>query len=100
LAELLDHPSLATAASLAFEILSAEYPQLHLPLVKMLYKQKFFQTILKKLENKLDTYCEHHLNAFIYVLQTTPHTVLKMHVERVRAHYNISLDLLFSNYCY
>lgn len=83
LSELLDHPSLATVASLAFDIISAEYPQLHLPVVKYLFKQKFFHMILTKLGHKLETYCEHHLTAFIYVVKTTPHAVLKMNLEKV-----------------
>ncbi|KAM7362587.1 MMS19 nucleotide excision repair protein [Cochliomyia hominivorax] len=83
LADLLDHPSLASAASLAFDIISAEYPQLHLPIVKYLFKQKFFHMILNKLGHKLETYCEHHLTAFIYVVKTTPHAVLKMNLEKI-----------------
>lgn len=39
--------------------------------------------ILNKLGHKLETYCEHHLAAFIYVLKTTPHAVLKMNLEKV-----------------
>ncbi|XP_037819827.1 MMS19 nucleotide excision repair protein homolog [Lucilia sericata] len=83
LAELLDHASLAGAATLAFDIISAEYPQLHLPVVKFLFKQKFFHLILNKLGHKLETYCEHHLTAFIYVIKTTPHAVLKMNLEKI-----------------
>ncbi|XP_061393039.1 MMS19 nucleotide excision repair protein [Musca vetustissima] len=83
LSELLDHPSLSTAASLAFEIISAEYPQLHLPQVKFLFQQKFFHMILAKLGHKLEQYCEHHLMAFVYVLKATPHAVLKMNIEKI-----------------
>ncbi|XP_073846096.1 MMS19 nucleotide excision repair protein [Musca autumnalis] len=83
LSDLLDHPSLSTAAALAFEILSAEYPQLHLPQVKLLFQQKFFHMILAKLGHKLEQYCEHHLTAFVYVLKATPHAVLKMNIEKI-----------------
>ena len=79
----MEHPTLATVASLAFDIISAEYPQIHLPIVKYLFKQKLFHMILTKLGHKLETYCEHHLTAFIYVLKTTPHAVLKMNIEKV-----------------
>ncbi|XP_075146935.1 MMS19 nucleotide excision repair protein [Haematobia irritans] len=83
LSELLDHPSLSTAAALAFDIISAEYPQLHLPQVKFLFQQKLFHLILSKLGHKLESYCEHHLVAFVYVLKTTPHSVLKMNIEKI-----------------
>ncbi|XP_030373580.1 MMS19 nucleotide excision repair protein homolog [Scaptodrosophila lebanonensis] len=83
LAELLDHPTLSTGAALAFDIISAEYPELDLPVVKYLYKQKFFHTILNKLGNKLAAYCVHHLKAFIYVLKATPHPVLKLNIEKL-----------------
>lgn len=39
--------------------------------------------ILTKLGHKLETYCEHHLTAFVYVMKTTPHAVLKMNLEKV-----------------
>uniref|UniRef100_T1P948 MMS19 nucleotide excision repair protein n=1 Tax=Musca domestica TaxID=7370 RepID=T1P948_MUSDO len=83
LSELLDHPSLSNAASLAFEIISSEYPQLHLPQVKFLFQQKFFHMILSKLGHKLEQYCENHLTAFVYVLKATPHAVLKMNIEKI-----------------
>ncbi|XP_013098838.2 MMS19 nucleotide excision repair protein [Stomoxys calcitrans] len=83
LSELLDHPSLSTVAALAFDIIAAEYPQLHLPKVKFLFQQKFFHLMLSKLGQKLESYCEHHLVAFVYVLKTTPHAVLKMNIAKI-----------------
>uniref|UniRef100_A0A1A9WFT3 MMS19 nucleotide excision repair protein n=1 Tax=Glossina brevipalpis TaxID=37001 RepID=A0A1A9WFT3_9MUSC len=83
LAKLLEHPTLANAACMAFNIISTDYPRLHLPIIKFLYKQKFFQLMLTKLDHKLETYCEHHLRAFVYVLKTTPHSVLKMNIGNI-----------------
>ncbi|XP_037041244.1 MMS19 nucleotide excision repair protein homolog [Bradysia coprophila] len=81
--ELLDHPTLAHAAALAFEIISLEHPGLHLPVLKHLFKQKLFQIVLKKLWSKLVDFTEHHLTAFVHVLRITPHIVLKMNLDKV-----------------
>ncbi|XP_037956129.1 MMS19 nucleotide excision repair protein homolog [Teleopsis dalmanni] len=83
LAELLDNPSLVTAAALAFEIISAECAHLHLPTVLFLFKQKLFHIAFRALKPKLTSFCEHHINAFIYVLKGTPHSVLKMNVNEI-----------------
>lgn len=83
LAELLDHPKLSTAAALAFEIISLEYPNLHLPVLKHLFKQKIFVLAMKFLESKIEKFSEHHLTAMAHVLQITPHQVLKMNLEKV-----------------
>ncbi|KAJ6635125.1 MMS19 nucleotide excision repair protein, partial [Pseudolycoriella hygida] len=81
--ELLERPNLAHAASLAIEIISLEYPGLHLPILKHLYKQKLFQILLKKLWHKLADFTEHHLTAFVHVIRITPHIVLKMNLDKV-----------------
>uniref|UniRef100_A0A1A9VAD7 MMS19 nucleotide excision repair protein n=1 Tax=Glossina austeni TaxID=7395 RepID=A0A1A9VAD7_GLOAU len=83
LVKLLEHPTLAYAACEAFNIISSKYPHLHLPIIKFLYKQKYFQMMLKKLHHKLETYCEHHLQAFLYILRATPHAVLKLNIENI-----------------
>lgn len=83
LAELLDHPKLSEAAELAFEIISIEFPQLHLPLLKHLFKQKIFVLAMKFLEHKIEKFGEHHLTAMAHILQITPHQVLKMNIEKV-----------------
>ncbi|XP_055607018.1 MMS19 nucleotide excision repair protein [Uranotaenia lowii] len=83
LAELLDHPSLGTVAALAFEILSAAFPKLHLPLIKGLFKQKLFVLVMKKLEQKVEQYAETHLTALIHVYQIAPHIVLKTNMDKV-----------------
>jgi DNA repair/transcription protein MET18/MMS19 len=83
LSELLDHPKLSKAAELAFEIISFEFPYLHLPLLKHLFKQKIFVLALKFLEDKIEKFSEHHLTAMAHILQITPHTVLKMNIEKV-----------------
>ncbi|KAL7727200.1 hypothetical protein ACLKA6_004464 [Drosophila palustris] len=83
LSELLEHPTLCTAAALAFDIIAAEYPELDLPVVKFLYKQKFFHTIMNKLGSKLGSYSEHHMKAFIYVLKATPHSVIKLNIKQL-----------------
>lgn len=83
LAELLDHPKLSKAAELAFEIISMEIPQLHLPLLKHLFKQKVFVLAMKFLESKIEKFGEHHLTAMAHVLQITPHQVLKNNIEKV-----------------
>lgn len=83
LSELLDHPKLSKAAELAFEIISLEFPQLHLPLLKHLFKQKVFVLAMKFLEHKIEKFGEHHLTAMAHVLQITPHQVLKMNIEKV-----------------
>lgn len=88
--ELLDHPTLAHAAALAIEIISLEYPGLHLPVLKHLFKQKLFQIILKKLWSKLADFTEHHLTAFVHVLRITPHIVLKTNLDKV----NIVIDYI------
>ncbi|KAL5273707.1 MMS19 family protein [Megaselia abdita] len=84
LAKLLDHPTLSEAAVLAFDVISFEYPGLHLPVVKFLFKQKLFHIVLKKIWDKLEAFSEHHLKAFGYVVLATPHSVLKMNIEKVR----------------
>lgn len=83
LAELLDHPKLSKAAELAFEIISLEFPSLHLPLVKHFFKQKIFVLALKAFEDKIEKFSEHHLTAMAHILQITPHTVLKMNIDKV-----------------
>jgi DNA repair/transcription protein MET18/MMS19 len=83
LSELLDHPKLSKAAELAFEIISLELPQLHLPLLKHLFRQKIFVLAMKFLEHKIEKFGEHHLTAMAHVLQITPHQVLKMNIEKV-----------------
>lgn len=81
LAHLLEHPKLSTAAVLAFDILSVEFPKLHLPVVKLLYKQKLFHICLHKIIHKLEKYSSHHLTAFAYVLKITPHTIVKANLK-------------------
>uniref|UniRef100_A0A8W7PBF7 MMS19 nucleotide excision repair protein n=1 Tax=Anopheles coluzzii TaxID=1518534 RepID=A0A8W7PBF7_ANOCL len=83
IADLLDHPTLGHIAALAFEILSIEFPQLHLPLLRNLFKQKLFVWVMKKLEQKVEQYAETHLKALAFVLAATPHTVLKMNLSKV-----------------
>ncbi|XP_062556432.1 MMS19 nucleotide excision repair protein [Armigeres subalbatus] len=83
IAELLDHPTLGNTAALAFEILSAEFSHLHLPLVKKLFKQKLFVFVMKKLEQVGQKYVDNHLKALLYVYKPTPHLVLKMNIEKV-----------------
>ncbi|XP_017081741.2 MMS19 nucleotide excision repair protein homolog [Drosophila eugracilis] len=83
LSDLLKHPSLSTAAALGFDIIAAEYPELDLPVVKFLYKQKLFHTIMGKMGNKLANYCVHHLKAFVYVLKATPQAVIKLNIEQL-----------------
>ncbi|KFB35156.1 AGAP003548-PA-like protein [Anopheles sinensis] len=82
-AELLDHPTLSHMAALAFEILSLEFPQLHLPLLKSLFKQKLFVWVMKKLEGKMEQYAVAHLKALVFVFKATPHAVLKMNLSKV-----------------
>lgn len=83
LAELLDHPKLSKSAELAFEIISIELPYLHLPLLKHLFRQKIFVLALNFLEDKIEKFSEHHLTAMAHILQITPHTVLKMNIDKV-----------------
>lgn len=83
LSELLDHPKLRYAAMLSFEIISLECPQLHLPLLKHLFKQKIFVMAMKFMESKLEKFSEHHLTAMAYILQITPFQVLKLNTEKV-----------------
>ncbi|XP_055550573.1 MMS19 nucleotide excision repair protein [Wyeomyia smithii] len=83
IAELLDHPSLGNEAVLAFEILAGEFSQLHLPLIKNLFKQKLFIVVMKKLECTVERYLDTHLRALAQVYKYTPHVVLKMNIEKV-----------------
>ncbi|XP_017044265.1 MMS19 nucleotide excision repair protein [Drosophila ficusphila] len=83
LSDLLKHPTLSTAAALGFDIIAAEYPELDLPVVKFLYKQKLFHTIMGKMGSKLANYCVHHLKAFVYVLKATPQAVIKLNIEQL-----------------
>ncbi|XP_055853165.1 MMS19 nucleotide excision repair protein [Episyrphus balteatus] len=83
IAELLDHPTLSSAAKLAFDIISFEYPEIHLPCIRFLFKQKFFNVIYSKIAHKLECFSENHINAFIYVLKATPQTVLQMNIEKI-----------------
>ncbi|XP_017492934.1 PREDICTED: MMS19 nucleotide excision repair protein homolog isoform X2 [Rhagoletis zephyria] len=83
LTELLDHPTLASGATTAFEIIAAECDELFLTRVKFLYKQKLFVVVLNKLGAKLEAHSERHLIAFIYVLKSAPHVVQKMNIEKI-----------------
>lgn len=83
LIELLEHPSLSEAAIAAFEVISIEFPQLHLPVIKHLFKQKLFQLCMKSLWHKLESFSEKHLNAFVFVLKMTPHQVLVNNVQKI-----------------
>lgn len=82
-AHLLDHPALSSVAALAFEILSLEYPNLHLPIIKQFVKQKLFVIAMKLLEHKIEKFSENHLTATAHVFKITPHAVLKMNIEKV-----------------
>lgn len=84
LIDLLEHPTLSEAAVAAFDIISIECPHLHLPAVKHLFQQKLFQICLKGFCHKLETYSEHHVSAFVFVLKFTPHQVLKNNIQKVR----------------
>jgi DNA repair/transcription protein MET18/MMS19 len=79
----LDHPTLKNAAALAFDVISNEYPELHLPVVKHLFQQKLFMLVMKTFEKKLGHMTEHHLTAFAFVMKMTPHVVLKMNIAKV-----------------
>jgi len=68
---------------LGFDIIAAEYPELDLPVVKFLYKQKLFHTVMGKMGSKLANYCVHHLKAFVYVLKATPQAVIKLNIEQL-----------------
>uniref|UniRef100_A0A182NSN4 MMS19 nucleotide excision repair protein n=1 Tax=Anopheles dirus TaxID=7168 RepID=A0A182NSN4_9DIPT len=83
IADLLDHPTLGHMAALAFEILSLEFPQLHLPLLRNLFKQKLFVWVMNKLEKRMEQYAGTHLKALAFVFTATPHTVLKMNLTKV-----------------
>lgn len=83
LSDLLDHPKLSKTAEIAFEIISLDFPQLHLPLVKHLFRQKIFVLAMKFLEGKIEKFSEHHLTAMVHILQITPHQVLKMNIEKI-----------------
>lgn len=80
---MLEHPTLKEAAEAAFEVLSIEIPELHLPVVKHLFQQKLFQICLKGLWHKLEKYSEHHLSAFIFVLKLTPHQAIRNNIVKV-----------------
>lgn len=67
----------------AFDILSIEFPNLHLPVVKHLFKQKLFQICMKALWHKLEGFSENHLSAFVFVLKMTPHQVLVNNVDKI-----------------
>lgn len=67
----------------AFDIISVECPQLHLPTIKHFFQQKLFQICLKGLWHKLETYSEKHVSAFVFVLKLTPHQVLKNNIQKV-----------------
>lgn len=92
LIELLEHPTLSEAAVCAFDVLSIEFPQLHLPVIKHLFKQKIFQLCLKGLWHKLESYSEKHLSAFVFVLKLTPHQVLKNEIQQVNRLVIYSVD--------
>ena len=83
IAELLDHPKMSKAAELAFEVISLEFPLLHMPLLKHLFKQKIFVLAMKFLEDKIEQLGEHHLTAIAHVLKITPLSVLKMNMDKV-----------------
>lgn len=81
--ELLDHPTLSEAAIAAFEVISIEFPELHLPVIKHLFKQKLFQLCMKSFWHKLESFSEKHLNAFVFVLKMTPHQVLVNNIQKI-----------------
>lgn len=83
LSEALDHPRLRYAAMLAFEIVSLEFPQLHLPLLRHLFRQKIFTLAMKYLDNKIEKFSEHHLAAMAHILRITPFVALRNEKERV-----------------
>lgn len=79
----MEHPTLSEAAVAAFDVISVEFPQLHLPVIKHLFKQKLFQLCLKGFWHKLESYSENHLSAFVFVMKLTPHQVLKNEIQKV-----------------
>lgn len=98
ISKLLEHPTLFEAAELAFDVISVEVPELDLPMVKLLFKQKIFHVVLHKLWDKLVKFEESHINAFAFVLGMAPHPVLKMYLEKVNQH--IYSPVLFNDLSY
>lgn len=86
LIELLENPTLKEVAIAAFEVLSVEFPQLHLSVIKHLFQQKLFQICLKGLWHKLEKYSEHHLSAFIFIMKMTPHQALQNEIAKVNSY--------------
>lgn len=95
--ELLEHPTLSEAAVAAFDVISIEFPQLHLPVIKHLFKQKLFQLCMKGLWHKLETFSEKHLSAFVFVLKLTPHQVLKNDIQKVTEKNPMQFSNVMSN---
>lgn len=84
--DLLDHPNLPNAACLGFEIISTEISNLdlHLPICRLLYKQKLVHLLLAKLGKKvLDSMSKHHQKAIITILKIVPHHILKLYILQV-----------------
>ncbi|XP_014088855.2 MMS19 nucleotide excision repair protein [Bactrocera oleae] len=100
LTELLEHPILCTVATRAFEVIAMECEQLFLPKVKILYRQKLFNTVLAKLGNKLNAHSENYLIAFIFVLKSAPHTVQQMNIEQIGPLLFKSLDCDYTTMLY
>lgn len=69
----------------AFDVISVEFPGLHLPVIKHFFQQKLFQICLKGLWHKLESCSEKHLSAFVFVLKFTPRQVLKNDIEKVKS---------------
>lgn len=83
LIKLLEHPTLSEAAIAAFEVISVEFPELHLPVIKHFFQQKLFQLCLKSLWSFLESFSVNHLNAFVFVLRMTPHQVLANNIQKI-----------------
>lgn len=70
-------------AGIAFQNISIDLPMIHLPIIKILYKQKLFHIMLSKLKQRLQEFTNNHMIAMAYVMKQVSYNVLKINVEMV-----------------
>lgn len=69
-------------AVMAFKIVTLDCPELHLPCVKHLFKQKLWNYVVRKLEHQMNELTEDHVTTLILIMNILPLSVLKIDVQK------------------
>lgn len=79
---MLNEPPKSNLAVTAFEIVTLDIPQVHLPFVMNLFKQKLWSYVTRKLEHQMHQLSDEHVTVLIMIMNILPLTVLKIDIQK------------------